>query len=66
MAKCMKCGREISGDEIGLHTKLINRGATEWMCITCLADFYKCTEELLRDKMEQFREQGCMLFAPKR
>lgn len=66
MAKCMKCGREISGDEIGLHKKLINRGATEWMCITCLADFYKCTEDLLRDKMEQFREQGCMLFAPKR
>ena len=62
----MKCGREISGDEIGLHKKLINRGATEWMCITCLADFFKCTEELLRDKMEQFREQGCMLFAPKR
>jgi len=63
MAQCMKCARELSGDEIGLHKKMINRGATEFMCLTCLAKYYDCEEELLLKKMEQFRAQGCMLFA---
>ncbi len=66
MAKCMQCGRELTQDEIGLHKKMINRGATEWMCLTCLAGFFHCEEELLLRKMEQFREQGCVLFSPKK
>lgn len=63
MAQCMQCGRELTGDEIGLHKKMINRGATEFLCITCLACVYHCEESLLEKKIEQFREQGCMLFA---
>ena len=63
MAQCMQCGRELTGDEIGLHKKMINRGATEFLCITCLAGVYHCEENLLEKKIEQFREQGCMLFA---
>ena len=65
MARCMQCQRELTGDEIGLHKKMINRGAAEFLCITCLAGVYHCEEELLRKKIEQFREQGCMLFAAK-
>lgn len=59
----MQCGRELSADEIGLHKKMINRGSTEFMCITCLAAFFHCEEKLLEQKIQQFREQGCMLFA---
>ena len=66
MADCMQCGRALTQDEIGLHKKMINRGSTTFMCITCLAGFYHCDEELLRKNIEQFREQGCMLFAPKK
>lgn len=65
MADCMQCGRTLTADEIGLHKKMINRGSTQFMCITCLAEFYHCEESLLEKKIEQFREQGCMLFAPK-
>jgi len=65
MARCMQCQRELTGDEIGLHKKMINRGAAEFLCITCLAGVYHCEEELLRKKIKQFREQGCMLFAAK-
>ena len=63
MAQCMKCARELTGDEIGLHKKMINRGSTEFMCLTCLARYYDCSEDLLIQKMEQFRAQGCMLFS---
>ena len=62
----MECGRELTPDEIGLHKKMINRGSTKFMCITCLANFYHCEEELLLRKIEQFREDGCMLFTPKK
>ena len=63
MSRCMKCGRELSPDEVGLHKKLINRGASEYMCMTCLAEFFGCSEELLKQKIAQFREMGCALFS---
>ncbi len=66
MAQCMTCGRPLTSDEIGLHKKMINRGATEYLCITCLAGVYHCEESLLEKKIEQFREQGCTLFAAKK
>ena len=62
----MKCARELSGDEVGLHRKMINRSATKFMCLSCLAEYFECEEALLLEKMEQFRDQGCMLFAPKK
>ena len=64
MSDCMECGRPLKSDEIGLHKKMINRGSTQFMCITCLAAFYHCEESLLEKKIEQFRRQGCTLFAP--
>ena len=66
MAACMICQRELTADEIGLHKKMINRGSTEFMCITCLAAFFHCDESLLERKIEQFRAQGCVLFTQER
>ena len=62
MSRCRKCGRELESDEIGLTKKLINRGSTEFYCITCLAEMFECSEELLRNKIEYFRRSGCSLF----
>ncbi len=66
MAKCMKCGKELLPDEIGLHKKIVGKGATEFMCLPCLAVYFDCSEELLYQKIEQFKKMGCMLFAPER
>ncbi len=63
MSQCKQCGRELTADEIGLHKKLINRGATEHLCMTCLAEFFSCSEELLKKKIEHFRNMGCLLFS---
>lgn len=62
MSKCVKCGRELVNDDIGLTKKLINRGSTEFYCMDCLADMFSCSTELLQKKIEQFRKQGCSLF----
>jgi uncharacterized protein YlaI len=60
--KCIKCASDISPDDIGATKKLINRGITEFMCIPCLAEKFGITEEKLREKIEQWRESGCLLF----
>ncbi len=62
MAECKNCKKTLTNDEIGLTKKLINRGSTEFYCIDCLADIFKCDKALLEKKTEQFRKMGCALF----
>lgn len=62
MDKCIECQRVLTNNEIGLHKRLINRGDTEYMCKQCLAEYFKVTTELLDQKIEQFKAQGCTLF----
>ncbi len=62
MEYCKRCGREISADEIGLHKKLCGRGSQSFCCISCLSEHFKVSEEMLEEKIEQFREMGCSLF----
>lgn len=59
---CMKCGRQLTYDEVALHRKLINRGSTEFMCITCLGEYLKADEDTLRERIRYFKETGCTLF----
>ncbi|MBR6531138.1 MAG: hypothetical protein IKT61_01395 [Clostridia bacterium] len=62
MSECKNCKKTLTSDEIGLTKKLINRGSTEFYCMDCLADVFKCDKSLLEKKIEQFRKQGCVLF----
>lgn len=63
MNLCKKCGKELLGDEIALHKRMIGRGEESFFCISCLADFFGCTEELLVKKIEHFKKSGCLLFS---
>lgn len=59
---CYACEKEITSDEKGLHKKLMGRASERFMCITCLAKEFKVSEELLREKIKEFKEMGCTLF----
>ncbi len=59
---CKTCGRKLVNDEIAIYKRMVNRGATEYLCLTCFAAYYRVTEDLLREKIEHFREMGCTLF----
>ena len=59
---CVICQKKLERDEIALHKKLVNRGATEFMCISCLGRHFNVSEERLREKIVHFKESGCTLF----
>jgi len=62
---CRLCGASLSHDGVGLTKKLINRGAVEFLCYNCMAEHFAVTVDLLKEKVEQFREMGCTLFEPR-
>jgi len=59
---CRICGRNLVPDECALTKKMVNRGAVEYMCLSCLSAHFDAPEDVLRDKIRQFREMGCTLF----
>ena len=62
MNKCKKCEKQLTFDEVALYKRLCGKFSEEFFCIACLAEHFKVSEELLRDKIKQFRTDGCMLF----
>ncbi|ERL25321.1 hypothetical protein [Mitsuokella sp. oral taxon 131] len=59
---CIDCGKRLRKDEIALSQKLIDVDTMEFYCLDCLADYIGCTIDDLRDKIQEFKEQGCVLF----
>ena len=63
MPECIKCGKPLSVNETGLHKRLINRSAEEYMCKNCLAKHFNVSTKLLDEKIKMYIAQGCMLFS---
>ena len=62
MTGCGNCGKALTFNEIGAYKKFVNRGSRSFLCKTCLAAKLGVTEELIDEKIEQFKAQGCTLF----
>ncbi len=60
--KCRICGVELKKDWIALHKKLLDANAKDFLCISCLADTFGCEVQELEIKIEEFKEEGCILF----
>ena len=60
---CYVCGKTpLSRDEIGSTKKLIDKSSKTFYCLDCLADYLEVTTEELKNKIEEFKEEGCTLF----
>ena len=62
MSYCLKCGRELTYDEIAVYKKMVSRISAEFMCKICLAERFDLSVEFIDMKIEQFKSQGCLLF----
>lgn len=62
MVQCNHCGRQLTGDEIAVYRKLVDRMAEKFLCKTCLAAYFEVSEDKIDKKIEQFKLIGCLLF----
>ena len=57
--KCYVCGKTpLTKDEIGLTKKIIDKKATAFYCLACMAEYLEVTEEELLAKIEEFKNEG--------
>ena len=61
-AVCCDCGKTLRKDEVALTRKLIDPDAEDFYCLDCMAESIGCTVEDLKEKIVEFKEQGCTLF----
>lgn len=62
LGKCYLCGSELDKISVGLNKKLLGRNVKNFYCISCLANYLDVSVEDLLSKVEEFKEQGCILF----
>ena len=61
---CCACGKKnLPRNDIGLNKKLLGEEVAQDMCLECLAAYLEVTADELRDKIEEFKSEGCKLFA---
>jgi len=62
--KCIACGKsDLDKDTIGINKKLLGEDISTFYCMDCLADYLGCEVQDILDKIEEFKEEGCKLFA---
>lgn len=60
---CRQCGAPLGTDDIAIYRKLVFRAAEDFLCIDCLADYFKCPRAEIEKRICYYRESGeCSLF----
>ncbi|WP_279127596.1 hypothetical protein [Acidaminococcus fermentans] len=60
---CISCGKQnLDKNTVGINKKLLGKNVSNYYCMDCLADYLGCTVDDLRDKIEEFKDEGCTLF----
>lgn len=60
---CRQCQNKLERDDIAIYLRLVNRGAKDYLCIPCLAEYFKCSEEVIRLRIKSLKAMGCTLFS---
>lgn len=60
---CTACGKAgLSKNEIGISKKLIDPNGENLYCLPCCAEYLEVSEQDILDKIEEFKEDGCVMF----
>ena len=62
MIKCEKCNSDLNFDVKALNLKLLGRNVKTFLCLDCLAAHFKVDTEILKNKICEYKDMGCMLF----
>lgn len=62
MKRCVNCNKNLVKDETALCKKMLGKNTKQFLCLNCLSEYLNTDEEILIEKIEQFREEGCTLF----
>jgi len=60
--KCYLCEAYLDKTSVGLNRKLLGLEVSRFFCLCCLANYLDVSVELLLEKAQEFKEQGCELF----
>ena len=59
MSVCVKCGKNLTYNEIGAYRKFVNRGGKDFLCKECLAKRLGISPERIDQmKMRRGRKNG--------
>lgn len=57
------CNARLTSDEKAIYMKLVNRTASEFLCLDCLSKKLGCERAALEKRIRYYRESGnCVLF----
>lgn len=60
---CKQCETRLTTDEKAIYMKMVNRFASEFLCLDCLSEHLGCRREALEKRIAYYRESGnCVLF----
>ena len=62
MKICVNCSRNLTKDEAALNKKMLGKNTKQHLCLDCLSEYLHTDKEILLEKIEQFKEEGCTLF----
>ena len=60
--KVCDCGKKLKKDDVALSMKFYGRQIEKFKCINCISEDLGYTKKELKEKIEEFKEDGCALF----
>jgi hypothetical protein len=61
--QCCDCGKNLSKNEVALCQKMLGRNIESFFCLECLAVYLEYDVASLKEKIQEFKAQGCTLFS---
>ncbi len=61
--QCCDCDKNLGKDEVALSCKMLGRNIESFFCLECLAIYLEYDVENLKEKILEFKAQGCTLFS---